>query len=936
MDVDQHCPILSDQYQLSKSSTNEGIFNSNPTFNDPQPKTKKQVQRIEILSLTTDDGDDNINNNSQLKQINLQGSQQNIHYQKMSCSTQATQEGVQLSNSRQMNGVIRTQSALGSTNQHMINLNDSNEKLITLKQQQQQIALSQSQSKMQPKQLLFNNNHHFSGHGLISENSINNAVITSGSASLSPNHHLKSSMNYNNLASQYCQQQLGSGIAQNMSSSFSPKNKQNQQYYTQNNSNNSAAQQMNVHQNIQQFYLKNEDQQQRKSSDIDSSINEQVQITDSSWIDWDDKQKLESHLNKQKSLEQHRMFDPMKYFGGLKVQDLNNPPEDPRFTEMFENEVTRQLSPNLRHKVPNGEQMISQNTKKIVQNYYQKQNLSNNQSLLNYDSSFNKTFQNNSTAKYNQKSIVMSPNHAGLVSNTKNLFSNLKQQQVNKTQNLKQSVLSKNNSPSQKVLQQQTSISKLIYQQLEQSMENLSSKKLKNQLSVTKLPSYAKKSPKIIMKTNLTNSHISNTSKQNLKVVKTDITDQQNLNLTSSYSNLQQLKNYQQTINKTQMLISSGIYSIKHCLSTGASPNRIIDNQIMKTKNQNLQQQNNQQSSKTRISPFGRLKISQEDSILKLKEKLSPSVATVAQKYMKNANRLQSGSTSAKHQSSSQLQIIKSFLSQGHQANNLNLSKDSSIDNGNNQINQKSILTKSTERIYVDLSSSQNTSKSRILKNSISNKISSMISSPINSAQKHKQKIQYKQVNGSSNVQNKSQQQNGNSQNYVKKNFSKLNNAIYETLIVNKTSMLKKTTTEMGQVGGSSIIDNNLLKSANSSKRNESRNNIPKPATSMATKLHLETQYIHQAPQSQTNTPGYHSMKTSQMTTPKSNLNQTTNSKYKQKVVTSKNLYSRLVSPTNNTIIGAQGTQNVIQSERLKTQHHHNGSNSLSHSQFKF
>ena len=37
------------------------------------------------------------------------------------------------------------------------------------------------------------------------------------------------------------------------------------------------------------------------------------------------------------------------------------------------------------------------------------------------------------------------------------------------------------------------------------------------------------------------------------------------------------------------MLVSSGIYSIKHCLSTGTSPNRIIDNQLMKTKKLNLQ-----------------------------------------------------------------------------------------------------------------------------------------------------------------------------------------------------------------------------------------------------------------------------------------------------------------------------------------------------------
>jgi hypothetical protein len=33
------------------------------------------------------------------------------------------------------------------------------------------------------------------------------------------------------------------------------------------------------------------------------------------------------------------MFDPVKYFGGLKVADLEDPPDDPRLHAMFESEV---------------------------------------------------------------------------------------------------------------------------------------------------------------------------------------------------------------------------------------------------------------------------------------------------------------------------------------------------------------------------------------------------------------------------------------------------------------------------------------------------------------------------------------------------------------------------------------------------------------------
>ncbi len=53
-----------------------------------------------------------------------------------------------------------------------------------------------------------------------------------------------------------------------------------------------------------------------------------MQVTESSWIDWDDKLKLEMHVTKQKDLEENSKFDPLRYFGGLNVSDLNCPPED--------------------------------------------------------------------------------------------------------------------------------------------------------------------------------------------------------------------------------------------------------------------------------------------------------------------------------------------------------------------------------------------------------------------------------------------------------------------------------------------------------------------------------------------------------------------------------------------------------------------------------
>lgn len=47
-----------------------------------------------------------------------------------------------------------------------------------------------------------------------------------------------------------------------------------------------------------------------------------MQITETSWIDWDDQNKLEKMIKKQKSIEQQLGFDPQNYFGGMKVDNL--------------------------------------------------------------------------------------------------------------------------------------------------------------------------------------------------------------------------------------------------------------------------------------------------------------------------------------------------------------------------------------------------------------------------------------------------------------------------------------------------------------------------------------------------------------------------------------------------------------------------------------
>ncbi|CDW71103.1 UNKNOWN [Stylonychia lemnae] len=465
-----------------------------------------------------------------------------------------------------------------------------------------------------------------------------------------------------------------------------------------------SPQNLTQYKQIQQFYLDNE--KDNKISEIDSSLNDMVQVTESSWIDWDDKKKLESHISIQKSLESSHRFDPSKYFGGLKVQDLTNPPDDPRFYCML-----FQLNHFRNYPVP-----------------------------------------------------LRSPNQMSLITSTQTLISNIKHKQT----------LSKNGSPSQKILKQQTSISKILYQQLESSLEK-TKKKLQAQKSTAKINSEQKLSPR---------THF----KSNSKII------------SSQLSNNKSKLGCNQTQNPNQAPISNGIYSIKHCLSTGTSPIRILDNQNQKPK-QILS------NNKPRNSPFSRLKSSKDDTVIKMREKLSPKMLTAASKYMKNATRLHIGTSSSKKMNNSQVQIIKSFLSQG-QVNALNNSKDSSLTKSIDNTNQKSsILYKSTEKIFVDLSSCQSTS--------LNQKLSSMIHSPVNlSQQKKSQKAL---------IPHSTQQ-------LEKKNQTRLNSAIYETLVVNKTSMLKKTISE---------LEKNQLD--NSKQRNDSRNNIPKPNKSSSRKLQIET-----------------------------------------------------------------------------------------------
>lgn len=70
---------------------------------------------------------------------------------------------------------------------------------------------------------------------------------------------------------------------------------------------------------------------------------EDIQITDSSWIDWDDKNRIETFVKRQKELEEQHGFDPSDYFGGMKVHDLEEIEEDPRIEEMFKDEMSEYL-----------------------------------------------------------------------------------------------------------------------------------------------------------------------------------------------------------------------------------------------------------------------------------------------------------------------------------------------------------------------------------------------------------------------------------------------------------------------------------------------------------------------------------------------------------------------------------------------------------------
>lgn len=76
-------------------------------------------------------------------------------------------------------------------------------------------------------------------------------------------------------------------------------------------------------------------------------------VTDSSWIDWDDQQRLENLVKKQKTMEQERFskgFDLQSYFGGIEIDNLEDIPKDSRLSgnysislnfsiDMFKNEM---------------------------------------------------------------------------------------------------------------------------------------------------------------------------------------------------------------------------------------------------------------------------------------------------------------------------------------------------------------------------------------------------------------------------------------------------------------------------------------------------------------------------------------------------------------------------------------------------------------------
>lgn len=129
---------------------------------------------------------------------------------------------------------------------------------------------------------------------------------------------------------------------------------------------------------------------------------------------------------------------------------------------------------------------------------------------------------------------------------------------------------------------------------------------------------------------------------------------------------------------------------------------------------------------------------------------------------MKNAQRLIPTSSSKQSANNSQVNYIKSFLSAG----NSKKRKDSNHMRSMNSSLERSGLTKSTERIFVDLS--QNDLNAPLIQRSIS------------------PTIYKKQTTQKVNVQNK----------------KSLNNAIYDALILNKTSILQKTIADMNRNNG--------------------------------------------------------------------------------------------------------------------------------------
>lgn len=56
-------------------------------------------------------------------------------------------------------------------------------------------------------------------------------------------------------------------------------------------------------------------------------------------------------MQRQKNLEEQQGFDPSEYFGGIKVPDLENIEEDPRFKEMFKDEMEEYADPQIKKEI---------------------------------------------------------------------------------------------------------------------------------------------------------------------------------------------------------------------------------------------------------------------------------------------------------------------------------------------------------------------------------------------------------------------------------------------------------------------------------------------------------------------------------------------------------------------------------------------------------